>query len=89
MSEELTVLFRQSAHHLFNAARQFSILSLLPFIAPLVFIFLLTGCGEKDTHKLRRRGPFATWLFRRYPLCRSMCEPEKYVPMMKPCSLSD
>jgi hypothetical protein len=27
MSEELTVLFRQSVHHLFNAARQFSILS--------------------------------------------------------------
>lgn len=51
MSEELTVLFRQSVHHLFNAARQFSILSFLPFIAPLVFIFLLTGCGEKDTHK--------------------------------------
>ena len=46
MSEELTVLFRQSVHHLFNAARQFSILSFLPFIAPLVFIFLLTGCGE-------------------------------------------
>jgi hypothetical protein len=87
MSEELTVLFRQSVHHLFNAARQFHSF-FLPFIAPLVFIFLLTGCGEKDTHKLRRRGPFATWS-RRYPLCRSMCEPEKYVPTMKPCSLSD
>lgn len=51
MSEQLTVLFRQSAHHLFHAARQCSILSLLPLIAPVVFIFLLTGCGEKDTHK--------------------------------------
>lgn len=51
MSEQLTVLFRQSAHHLFHAARQCSILSLLPLIAPVVFIFLLTGCGEKDTHR--------------------------------------
>lgn len=51
MSEQLTILFRQSAHHLFNAARQFSLLSLLPLITPVVLIFFLTGCGEKETHK--------------------------------------
>jgi hypothetical protein len=89
MSEELTVLFRQSVHHLFNAARQFSILSLLPFIAPVVFIFLLTGCGEKDTHKSAPPRPVRYVVIQTLSSFRSMCEPEKYVPMMKPCSLSD
>lgn len=89
MSEELTVLFRQSVHHLFNAARQFSILSFLPFIAPLVFIFLLTGCGEKDTHKAAPPRPVRYVVIQTLSSLPVDVRTGKYVPTMKPCSLSD
>ncbi|MCZ3381595.1 efflux RND transporter periplasmic adaptor subunit [Kosakonia sp. SOY2] len=49
MSEQFTDYFRQSLHHLFNAARALSFLALLPLLVTAAVIPLLTGCGEKKT----------------------------------------
>ncbi len=49
MSEEFTDYFRHCLHHLFGAARHFSLLSLWPVAALAVTLPLLTGCGD-DRH---------------------------------------
>lgn len=49
MSEQFTDYFRPGLHHLLNAARSLSLLSLLPFLVLTALIALLTGCGEKKT----------------------------------------
>ncbi|KAB0884759.1 efflux RND transporter periplasmic adaptor subunit [Cronobacter muytjensii] len=49
MSEAFTDYFRHCVHHLFGAARHFSLLSLWPVAALAVTLPLLTGCGD-DRH---------------------------------------